>query len=110
MDHKGSHNDDSSSDKVMEPLSRLFTHFVEQLKLLHHQDMVPTGEHQLMMAGTGMVSGRWVPTMVLGGNAMTTTAKGRGHNRTTIQTAIIKHPLGTMDTNEAVGLVIEATS
>ena len=46
--------------------------------------MVPIGEHQLMMAGTGTVSGRWVPTMVLGGSAMTTTAKGRGTNRPTI--------------------------
>ena len=72
--------------------------------------MVPTGEHQLMMAGTGMVSGGWVPTMVLGRSAMTTTAKGRGTNRTTIQTTTIKHPLGTVDTNKAVGLVIEATS
>ena len=63
-----------------------------------------------MMAGTGMVSGIWVPTMVLGGSAMMTTTKGRGHNRTAIQTATIKHPLGTMATNKAVGLVIEATS
>ena len=31
-----------------------------------------------MVAGTGMVSGRWVPTMVLGSSAMTTTAKGEG--------------------------------
>ena len=65
---------------------------------LHHQDMVLTGEHQLMMAGTGMVSGRQVPT------------KGRGHNRTTTQTVIIKHSLATMATNKAVGLVIEVTS
>ena len=63
-----------------------------------------------MMAGTGTVSGRGVPTIVLGGSIMTTTTKGRGTNRTAIQTATIKHPLGTMDTNEAVGLVIEATS
>ena len=70
--------------------------------------MVPTGEHQIMMAGTGMVSSRQVSTMVLGGSAMTTTAKGRGTNRTAIQTTTIKHPLGTMATNK-VGLVIEAT-
>ena len=63
-----------------------------------------------MVAGRGMVSGRWVPTMVLGSSTMTTTAKGRGYNRTTIQTATIKHPLGTMATNVTVGLVIEATS
>ena len=72
--------------------------------------MVPKGEHPLMMAGTGMVSGRWVPTIVSGGSAMTTTAEERGHNRTTTETATIKHPLGTMDTNEAMRLVIEATS
>ena len=72
--------------------------------------MDPTGERQLMMAETGMVNGGQVPTMVLGNSAMTTTTKGRGTNRTTIQIATIKHPLGTMDTNEAVGLVIEATS
>ena len=68
------------------------------------------GAHQLMMAGTGMVSDRQVPTVVLGSSAMTTTTKGRGHNRTAIQTNTIKHPLGTMATNEAVGLVIEETS
>ena len=68
------------------------------------------GEHQLMMAGIGMVISRWVPTMVLGGSAMTATTKGRRCNRTTTQTTTIKHPLGTMATNKAVGLVIEATS
>ena len=60
-----------------------------------------------MVAGTGMVSSEWVPTMVLGSSAMTTPAKGRGHNKTTIQTTTIKHPLGIMATNEVVGLVIE---
>ena len=34
MDHKGAHNGDSSSNKVFEPLSRLFTDLVEQLKSL----------------------------------------------------------------------------
>ena len=109
-DYKGAQNGNSSFDKVMEPLSRLFTDLWNNSSYLHHQDMVPMGEHQLIMAGPGMVSGRWVPTMVLGGSAMTTTPKGKVHNRTTIQIATIKHPLGTMATNEAIGLVIEATS
>ena len=33
-DYKDAHNSDTSSDKVMEPLSRLFTDLVEQIKLL----------------------------------------------------------------------------
>ena len=68
--------------------------------------MVLMGKHQLLMTGKGTISDRWVPTMVLSGSAMTTTSKGRETNRTAIQAATIKHPLGTMDTNEAVGLLI----
>ena len=49
------------------------------------------------------------PYIDLGDSAMTTTTKGRSHNRTVIQTATVKHPSGTMTTNKAVGLVIKAT-
>ena len=39
-----------------------------------------------MMAGIGIVSGRWGPNIAMGGRTMTTSAKGRSPNRTTIQT------------------------
>ena len=51
-----------------------------------------------------MVSGRLVPTMVLGSSAMTTTTEGRGTNRTTIHTTTIKHPLCTMPPTKQQGV------
>ena len=60
MDCKNAHKINNTTDKVMEPLTRLFTDLVAQLKLLTHQDMVPMGEHPLMLERAEMVSGRWV--------------------------------------------------
>ena len=62
-------------------------------------------EHQLMKEGTGTVTEGWVPTMVIGGTAMTSTAKGRNPIGTAKQTTTIKHLPGTVSTNGTVGLV-----
>ena len=67
MDCKGAHNGGSSSDKVMEPLSRLFTYLVEQLKLLTSSGH---GSHRGTPTYDGMsriVSSRWSPTIIIGG-------------------------------------------
>ena len=110
MDCKGANNGDSSYDKVIEPLSRLFTNLVEQLKLL-----IPSvhGSHR----GTPTYDDRnrnnqWQMDSYNGvrWQCNETIEKGRVTIRTAILTGTIKHPLGTMDTNIAVGLVIKATS
>ena len=78
MDHRNANHTDSTTDKVLEPLTRLLTDLVAQIKLL-----TPSGHG--FHAGTptydgkgrNMVSSRWVSTMVTEGIAMTTTIKGR---------------------------------
>ena len=67
-------------------------------------------EHPLLMAGIGIVSSRWDPTIVIGGKTMTTSAKGSSPNRTAIQTSTVGQLPGTMATNDTVGLVIKASS
>ena len=76
VDHRNAYNYDGTTDKVMEPLTRLFTDLVAQLKLL-----TPSGGTPIMMGRKGMVS-RWVPTRVIGSTLLTTIIEGRSPLRT----------------------------
>ena len=69
--------------------------------------MVPQGGHPLAILDTG--KDRWVPTMVMGGRAMTNPTKGRNPKKTDIPISTVSQLIDTMDMKGLAGLAIRVT-
>ena len=72
-DHRTDNNSNSRTDKVMEPLTRLFTDLVEQLKLLTPSGHTHHNGPPITKGMAGIVISRWASTIAIGNMVTATT-------------------------------------
>ena len=104
-DHRMDNNSSSTTDMVMEPLTRIFADLMAQLKLLTPSGHSPHNGPPIMKGMADTVTSRWASTMAIG-NMVAATTIGRIMSRRTAALIITIRPVSNgMDIIGTVGML-----